>query len=79
MEPNRFGIIKGVQPLIRASAPSKVAGAFLAFHIKENVPGGDDCKKAKSLPHTTTFCPRSGYVSSFAATSKATSMTLSMS
>ena len=28
MEPNRFGIIKGVQPLIRASRASKVAGAF---------------------------------------------------
>ena len=25
MEPNRFGIIKGVQPLIRASRASKVA------------------------------------------------------
>jgi hypothetical protein len=82
MEPNRFGIIKGVQPLIRASRASKVAGAFLVlfWHTKENVPGGDvSCKKAKSLPHTTTFCPGSGYASSFAATSRATSMTLSMS
>ena len=82
MEPNRFGIIKGVQPLIRASRASKVAGAFLVlfWHTKENVPGGDvSCKKAKSLPHTTTFCPVSGYASSFAATSRATSMTLSMS
>ena len=28
MEPNCFGIIKGEQPLIRASRASKVAGAF---------------------------------------------------
>ena len=43
MEPNRFGIIKGVQPLIRASRASKVAGAFLVlfWHTKENVPGGN--------------------------------------
>ena len=79
MEPNRFGIIKGVQPLIRASRASKVAGAFLVlfWHTKENIPGGD--ASLKSLPHTTTFCPGSGYASSFAATSRATSMTLSMS
>ena len=82
MEPNCFGVTRGEQPLVRASRASKVAGAFLVlfWHTKENVPGGDvSCKKAKSLPHTTTFCPRSGYASSFAATSKATSMTLSMS
>ena len=38
MEPNCFGIIKGVQPLIRASRASKVAGAFLVlfWHAKEN-------------------------------------------
>ena len=43
MEPNRFGIIKGVQPLIRASRASKVAGAFLVlfWHAKENIPSGD--------------------------------------
>ena len=41
MEPNRFGIIKGVQPLIRASRASKVAGAFLVlfWHAKENISG----------------------------------------
>ena len=31
MEPNCFGIIKGEQPLIRASRASKVAGAFLVL------------------------------------------------
>ena len=36
-----IGIIKGEQPLIRASRASKVAGAFLVlfWHAKENVPG----------------------------------------
>ena len=34
-----FGIIKGEQPLIRASRASKVAGAFLVlfWHAKENL------------------------------------------
>ena len=34
-----FGIIKGEQPLIRASRASKVAGAFLVlfWHAKENI------------------------------------------
>ena len=43
MEPICFGIIKGEQPLIRASRASKVAGAFLVlfWHAKENVPSGD--------------------------------------
>ena len=52
MEPNRFGIIKGVQPLIRASRASKVAGAFLVlfWHAKENIPGGDAfCKRHETL------------------------------
>ena len=36
---NSFGIIKGEQPLIRASRASKVAGAFLVlfWHAKENL------------------------------------------
>ena len=36
---NPFGIIKGEQPLIRASRASKVAGAFLVlfWHAKENL------------------------------------------
>ena len=40
MEPIFFGIIKGEQPLIRASRASKVAGAFLVlfWHAKENYP-----------------------------------------
>ena len=43
MEPNSFGVIRGEQPLIRASRASKVAGAFLVlfWHAKENVPGGN--------------------------------------
>ena len=48
MEPICFGIIKGEQPLIRASRASKVAGAFLVlfWHAKENIPGGDaSCKR----------------------------------
>ena len=38
MEPNCFGIIKGEQPLIRASRASKVAGTFLVLFwcAKEN-------------------------------------------
>ena len=50
MEPNCFGIIKGEQPLIRASRASKVAGAFLVlfWHAKENVSGGNAfCKRSK--------------------------------
>ena len=36
---NSLGIIKGEQPLIRASRASKVAGAFLVlfWHAKENL------------------------------------------
>ena len=53
MEPNCFGIIKGEQPLIRASRASKVAGAFLVlfWHTKENVPGGEEfCKSHPACP-----------------------------
>ena len=53
MEPNCFGIIKGEQPLIRASRASKVAGAFLVlfWHTKENVPGGEKfCKSHPACP-----------------------------
>ena len=48
MEPNSFGVIRGEQPLIRASRASKVAGAFLVlfWHAKENVSGGDDFYKS---------------------------------
>ena len=35
MEPNCFGIIKGEQPLIRASRASKVAGAFLVLFCNQ--------------------------------------------
>ncbi len=51
MEPNCFGIIKGEQPLIRASRASKVAGTFLVlfWHAKENVPGGNALAKGMKL------------------------------
>ena len=51
MEPIFFGIIKGEQPLIRASRASKVAGAFLVlfWHAKENVPGGNALAKGMKL------------------------------
>ena len=41
MEPNSFGVTRGVQPLVRASRASKVAGAFLVlfWHAKENISG----------------------------------------
>ena len=53
MEPNSFGVIRGEQPLIRASRASKVAGAFLVlfWHAKENIPGGDAfCKRHEARP-----------------------------
>ncbi len=59
MEPFYFGIIKGVQPLIRASRASKVAGAFLVlfWHAKENIFGGNVFYKSRiSLLHATTLC-----------------------
>ena len=48
MEPIVFGIIKGEQPLIRASRASKVAGAFLVlfWHAKENISGGEEFYKS---------------------------------
>ena len=52
MEPICVGIIKGEQPLIRASRASKVAGAFLVlfWHAKENVSGGEEFyKRHKTL------------------------------
>ena len=46
---NPFGIIKGEQPLIRASRASKVAGAFLVlfWHAKENL-----TSRNRALPRT---------------------------
>ncbi len=48
MEPNSFGVTRGVQPLVRASRASKVAGAFLVlfWHAKENVSGGEPLYKS---------------------------------
>ena len=64
MEPNCFGIIKGEQPLIRASRASKVAGAFLVLfcarkrvHIRRRCL----CKSHISLPNATTLCAESFY------------------
>ena len=53
MEPICFGVTRGVQPLVRASRASKVAGAFLVlfWHAKENVSGGNAfCKRQKTCP-----------------------------
>ncbi len=64
MEPNCFGIIKGEQPLIRASRASKVAGAFWYSFVraKEYIFGGDAfCKSHISLPNATTLCAGSFY------------------
>ena len=54
MEPNCFGIIKGEQPLIRASRASKVAGAFLVlfWHAKENLSGGEELQKSQEIRST---------------------------
>ena len=54
MEPIRFGIIKGEQPLIRASRASKVAGAFLVlfWHAKENLSGGEELHKSQEICST---------------------------
>ena len=48
MDPNIIGFTRGVQPLVRASRASKVAGAFLVlfWHAKENIPGGEEFYKS---------------------------------
>ena len=53
MEPICFGVIRGEQPLIRASRASKVAGAFLVlfWHAKENMSSGNAFYKSyKTYP-----------------------------
>ena len=68
MEPIFFGIIKGEQPLIRASRASKVAGAFLVlfWHAKENVPGGNAfckrCETQSTRKRSAREAPLSGYM-----------------
>ena len=54
---NSFGIIKGEQPLIRASRASKVAGAFLVlfWHAKENL-----TSRNRALPPRTGASTSSG-------------------
>ena len=61
MEPYCFGVIRGVQPLIRASRASKVAGAFLVlfWHAKENLTSRNRAlnprhKRAKPFIHLIT-------------------------
>ena len=51
---NSSGIIKGEQPLIRASRASKVAGAFLVlfWHAKENLSGGEELHKSQEICST---------------------------
>ena len=54
MEPFCFGIIKGEQPLIRASRASKVAGAFLVLFCarkrEQSPPGCKHIEIAVPLP-----------------------------
>ena len=58
---NSFGIIKGEQPLIRASRASKVAGAFLVlfWHAKENLAQRKSALPPRhpraSLPHGAAY------------------------
>ena len=59
MEPFCFGIIKGEQPLIRASRASKVAGAFLVLfcackrvHIRRK----SFLQKAQNFKHAKMLC-----------------------
>ena len=68
MEPFCFGIIKGEQPLIRASRASKVAGAFLVlFCARKRVHTRRRCilQKALNFKHATTLCARNLYFSTF--------------
>ena len=49
MEPNSFGVTRGVQPLVRASRASKVAGALFWFSFgtqKRTCPAENHCIKA---------------------------------
>ena len=68
MEPFCFGVTRGVQPLVRASRASKVAGAFLVlfWHAKENVPGGNAFYKRHETQSTrkrsAREAPLSGYM-----------------
>ena len=52
---NSFGIIKGEQPLIRASRASKVAGAFLVlfWRAKENFSFSSPPARYSAVPHPT--------------------------
>ena len=65
---NSFGIIKGEQPLIRASRASKVAGAFLVlFCARKRVHTRRRCilQKALNFKHATTLCAGNLYFSTF--------------
>ena len=58
MEPNIFGVIRGEQPLIRASRASKVAGAFLVlFCARKRVHIWRQCciKQANNTIYTSAF------------------------
>ena len=64
MEPIFFGIIKGEQPLIRASRASKVAGAFLVlfWHAKEKSPAAMHFAKGmKPASHEYSLCGKQAY------------------
>ena len=68
MEPNRFGVTRGEQPLIRASRASKVAGAFLVlFCARKRVHTRRRCtlQKALNFKHATTLYAENLYFSTF--------------
>ena len=64
MEPNSFGVIRGEQPLIRASRASKVAGAFLVLFCnqKRTYPAAMHFAKGmKPAPHEYSLCGKQTY------------------
>ncbi len=68
MEPNRFGVTRGEQPLVRASRASKVAGAFLVlFCARKRVHTRRRCtlQKALNFKHATTLYAENLYFSTF--------------
>ena len=68
MEPNRFGVTRGEQPLVRASRASKVAGAFLVLICARktvHTPRRSTMQKALNFKHATTLYAENLYFSTF--------------
>ena len=65
MEPNSFGVIRGEQPLIRASRASKVAGVLFWFSFgtqKRTSPAAMHFAKGmKPAPHEYSLCGKQAY------------------